>query len=101
MNNEINTKAREILLKHALASVDKHGYLPTTDKEALNFLPHDWANKSVVEALQISQKESAKNIHGEVHKLASIMEREFGDSVGRFLRMYAAQINNDFNNKAH
>lgn len=43
-------------------------------------------------------KESAQAIHGELHKLARIMEREFGDKVGSFVKQYATQINNDFNN---
>ena len=47
---------------------------------------------------KLSNKEKAQLLHGEIHKLASIMGREFGESEGRFLRQYATQINNDFNN---
>ena len=91
--------AREILLKHAWASVDKHDYLPTTDKEASEFIPHNWATKAVEEALEISQKESAQKLHSEIHKLSNIMEREFGDRVGRYFQStgedrqeYAAEV---------
>lgn len=45
--------ARALLLKHAWSSVEKHGYLPTTDKEALEFVPHEWAERAVIEALNI------------------------------------------------
>ena len=40
----------------------------------------------------------SKSVHREVHKLANIMGREFGESVESFLRQYATKINNDFNN---
>jgi len=45
-----------------------------------------------------TEKAFAMNAHSEIHKLAGIMRREFGDSIGRFVSMYATKINNDFNN---
>jgi hypothetical protein len=63
MNNQ--KTAREILLKHAWTSTESYDYLPTTDKEAAEFLPHEWAVRAVTEALEISSNPFDKN-HEEI-----------------------------------
>ena len=47
----------------------------------------------------VAEKWIKQSIHSEVHKLANIMGREFGESVESFLKQYATKVNNDFNNK--
>ena len=47
---------------------------------------------------EATEKAFAMNASSEIHRLARIMRREFGDSIGRFVSMYATKLNNDFNN---
>jgi len=89
---------KEQLLEIARANALKQGqgvgvigYLPINESQAKTFEPHEWAINAMNEA-------QFKAVHSEVHKLARIMGREFGDSVESFLNQYATQINNDFNN---
>lgn len=82
-------KAPEKFINHAVGQ-------STLNPDYVDYL--ECLNNSIAAANKLLTKGMAQEVHGEIHKLANIMGREFGDKVGSFVKQYATQINNDFNN---